>query len=320
MINFLNLEYFLVAAEELNFTKAAKKLFISQQSLSSHILKLEKDLDVELFNRTAPLTLTPAGKSFAKNAMRILDLKEQALKELADIKDFKRGDLYIGVSHTRGRAFLPEILPHYNKKFPNVNLHLLEGNSKELDTALFRGDVDLIIGMLPFNVEDVEIVPLYNEEVLMVVPDNILTRHFPDSYDEVKKKLEMNVDITLLKDCPFLMVNTRNRVRIIADEIFKQKEIKPNIILETESIETVLALAVKGMGITFYPKTLMNNKDLIFDKGILTGVNIYHMQYNKTHGTLAIGYQKNRYISQALKEFIKLAGEKCGNIDLEHLQ
>ncbi|NRT72150.1 LysR family transcriptional regulator [Clostridium beijerinckii] len=315
MMNFLNLEYFLTAAEELNFTKAAKKLFISQQSLSSHISKLENDLGVELFNRTVPLTLTPAGKSLVKNAVRILDLKEQSVKELADIKDFKRGDLFIGASHTRGRAFLPEILPYYNEKFPNINLHLLEGNSKELDAALLKGDVDLIIGMLPFNVENVEIVPLCNEEVLMVVPDNILVKYFPNNYMEVKQKLEKDMDITLLKDCPFLMVNAKNRVRIIADEMLNEKEIKPNIILETESIETVLALSVKGMGITFYPKTLMNNKHLIFDKNTITGVNLYHLKYNKTHGTLAVGYQKNRYVSQALKEFIELAKNKYGNIE-----
>ncbi|ABR35014.1 LysR family transcriptional regulator [Clostridium beijerinckii] len=315
MMNFLNLEYFLTAAEELNFTKAAKKLFISQQSLSSHISKLENDLGVELFNRTVPLTLTPAGKSLVKNAVRILDLKEQSVKELADIKDFKRGDLFIGASHTRGRAFLPEILPYYNERFPNINLHLLEGNSKELDAALLKGDVDLIIGMLPFNVENVEIVPLCNEEVLMVVPDNILVKYFPNNYMEVKQKLEKDMDITVLKDCPFLMVNAKNRVRIIADEMFNEKEIKPNIILETESIETVLALSVKGMGITFYPKTLMNNKDLIFDKSTITGVNLYHLKYNKTHGTLGIGYQKNRYVSQALKEFIELAKDKYGNIE-----
>lgn len=315
MINFLNLEYFLVAAEELNFTKAAKKLFISQQSLSSHISKLEHDLGAELFNRTVPLILTPAGKSLVKNATQILKLKEQSVKELADIKDFKRGDLHIGVSHTRGRAFLPEILPAYNEKFPNINLHLLEGNSKELDTALFRGDVDLIVGMLPFNVENVETVPLCNEEILMIVPDNILIKYFPNNYEKIKAKLENNVDITLLKECPFLMVNTKNRVRIIADEMFNEKQIKPNIILETESIETVLALSVKGMGITFYPRTLMNNKKLVFDKNTFMGVNIYQQQYNKTHGTLAIGYQNNRYISQATREFIKLAQEKYERIN-----
>lgn len=55
---------------------------------------------------------------------------------------------------------------------------------------------------------------------------------------------------------------------------------------------------------------MMNNKNLVFDKSTLMGTNIYHLQNNKIHGTLAIGYKKNRYISQAAKEFIKLAQEK----------
>ena len=74
MINFLNLEYFLVAAEELNFTKAAKKLFISQQSLSNHISNMEKEFDVILFNRTTPLTLTYAGQALKAKARQMLEL------------------------------------------------------------------------------------------------------------------------------------------------------------------------------------------------------------------------------------------------------
>ena len=85
MINFLNLEYFLAAAEELNFTKAARRLFISQQSLSNHILNMEKEFDVVLFNRTSPLTLTYAGQALKKRARQLLALKDETYRELADI-------------------------------------------------------------------------------------------------------------------------------------------------------------------------------------------------------------------------------------------
>ena len=112
MINFLNLEYFLVAAEELNFTRAARKLYISQQSLSNHISNLEKEFDVILFNRTSPLTLTYAGRALKTRARELLDLRDETYKEISDIKDFSTGQLSIGVSHTRGRVILPEILPH----------------------------------------------------------------------------------------------------------------------------------------------------------------------------------------------------------------
>ena len=118
MINFLNLEYFLVAAEELNFTKAARKLYISQQSLSNHIANLEKEFDVVLFNRTSPLTLTYAGQALQSRARALLDMRDETYKEIADIKDFSTGQISIGVSHTRGRIILPEIHSRLSGPFP----------------------------------------------------------------------------------------------------------------------------------------------------------------------------------------------------------
>ena len=75
-MNFLNLKYFIVTAEEMNFTKAAKRLFISQQSLSNHIAKLEDYFGVQLFDRNTPLTLTDAGESLLKSARKILNVKQ----------------------------------------------------------------------------------------------------------------------------------------------------------------------------------------------------------------------------------------------------
>ena len=154
MINFLNLEYFLVAAEELNFTKAAKKLFISQQSLSNHISNMEKEFDVILFNRTTPLTLTYAGQALKTKARQMLELRDETYRELADIKDFSVGQLTLGLSHTRGRVILPEILPVFKERYPNIDLKLVEGNSSELADDLLHGNIDLIIDMLPFKVEN----------------------------------------------------------------------------------------------------------------------------------------------------------------------
>ena len=114
MINFLNLEYFLVAAEELNFTRAARKLYISQQSLSNHISNLEKEFDVILFNRTSPLTLTYAGRALKTRARELLDLRDETYKEISDIKDFShrtafhRSIPYARQGHSAGNpAHLP---------------------------------------------------------------------------------------------------------------------------------------------------------------------------------------------------------------------
>lgn len=310
MINFLNLEYFLVAAEELNFTKAAKKLFISQQSLSNHISNMEKEFDVILFNRTTPLTLTYAGQALKTRARQLLALKEETYRELADIKDFSVGQLVIGLSHTRGRIILPEVLPVYKDRFPNIDLRLLEGNSTEMASALLHGDIDLMIDLLPFHVENIETVPVCEEEILLVVPDIVLQNTFPGRLEEIKTRLTQHTDLSLLQDCPFLLIHPGNRVRTIADELFEEAQITPKIVLETENIETVLALCMKGMGITFYPKMFISgHRDIQNRLGDQSPLNFYSLDYPKAHGTLAIGYHKGHYMSQATKEFIRIVKE-----------
>ncbi len=315
MINFLNLEYFLAASEELNFTKAAKRLYISQQSLSCHISNLEREFGIALFNRTSPLTLTYAGQILKKRARQMLELREETYQEIADIKDFTKGQLTIGMSHTRGRKILPQILPVYQERFPNIDLHLREGNSIELDSALLHGDVDLVIGMLPFKAENVETIPICEEEILLVVPDSALERTYPGQLEELKARLSENADLSLVQDCPFLLINPGNRVRTLADEMFTEAQINPRVILETENIETCLALALKGMGITFYPKMFMSGQEKPGRENtrpqgaVFMNTSFYHLNSPKAHGTLGIGCHKGHYMSQATKEFIQIAKE-----------
>ena len=115
-MNFLNLQYFCVAAEELSFTKAAKRLFISQQSLSSHISRLEEEFGVVLFNRTQPVTLTQAGECLYRNSQILLYQKHQTEKAIQDIRDFRSGELTVGVSTSRGAIMLADIVP----AFPDI--------------------------------------------------------------------------------------------------------------------------------------------------------------------------------------------------------
>ena len=90
------------------------------------------------------------------------------------------------------------------------------------------------------------------------MPDAVLERTFPGRLEEIKEQLKQHTDLTLLRDCPFLLINKGNRVRTIADEMFEEAQMTPNVVLETENIETVLGLCIKGMGITFYPRMFIS--------------------------------------------------------------
>ena len=95
-MNFLHLKYFLLVAEELNITRAAERLYISQQSLSNHISNMEKELDVKLFTRSPKLSLTYAGDLLVETATQILDLHSQYLAKVGDINRHYMGLLRLG--------------------------------------------------------------------------------------------------------------------------------------------------------------------------------------------------------------------------------
>ena len=185
-MNFLHLKYFLLVAEELNITRAAERLYISQQSLSNHISNMEKELDVKLFTRSPKLSLTYAGDLLVETATQILDLHSQYLAKVGDINRHYMGLLRLGISHTCGLALLPDILPKFQAEFPMVEFSLFEGNSTHLEDELAHGRVDLIICFQPIMMEGVEVVPLTEEELILVVPKIFTDQLFGDRAEEVR--------------------------------------------------------------------------------------------------------------------------------------
>ena len=105
-MNFQHLKYFLTVAEELNITRAAERLYISQQSLSNHIANLERELDVKLFTRSPKLSLTYAGGLLVDTATEILDLHRQYLSKVGDINKQYLGVLRVGIRAFEAMPFV----------------------------------------------------------------------------------------------------------------------------------------------------------------------------------------------------------------------
>lgn len=306
-MNFLNLEYFLVVAEEMNISKAAARLFITQQSLSAHIQKLEKSLGTELFIRHPTFSLTYSGTRLVEAARKILDLKQQIISEINDINEGKRSKLSIGVSHTRGCSILPDVLPQFMKEHPLVEVSVLEGNSREIEDALSKGNVDLIIGMAPVMLDYVETIELVQERLLFVVARKFTQQIFGKDEEKARQKFMECVDASAYSEVPFVLLKKGNRVRNIVDEYFMKNKIQVNVIFESENIETVLALAIKGLGATVYPEMFLDHIHPNIKKVKEHEVDFFPFDEAVTHGTLVIGYMNNRYLTNAAKDFINIA-------------
>ena len=303
-MNFQHLKYFLMVAEELNITRAAERLYISQQSLSNHISNMERELDVKLFTRSPKLSLTYAGNLLVGTATQILDLHSQYMTKVGDINRNYLGVLRVGVSHTCGLAILPDILPRFRDEFPQVEFSLFEGNSNQLEDELSHGRVDLIICFQPIIMEDVQTVPLTEQRLMLVVPKSFTDQLFGGQAETVRHQFAHGADIDAFQQMPFILIKRGNRTRSIIDRYFHRYDFKPKLILETENTVTTLAMAQSGMGITICPELFL--RALPSPTSSSDGVDLFPLSDPSTFGNLVAGYRSDRYLSHFGERFIAI--------------
>ena len=144
-MDFTLLKSFIAVADEKSFSTAARHLFLSQQSLSKQIAKLEEELGTPLFLRSRPLGLTRDGKLFYDTAKEMLRLKQQ-YEESSSRSLGEAQFVHIGVEHTVARAVLPHVLPRFVSENPDTFLKLNEASPEVLQKAVSHDGVDLVIG------------------------------------------------------------------------------------------------------------------------------------------------------------------------------
>lgn len=306
-MNLNTIHYFITTVEEMNITRAARRLFVSQQALSNHMARLEEELGVKLFERTPALSLTYAGKRFYEYAQQMAGIERQILQMAGDVKESRAGEIRVGVSHTCGRAILPSILPRFHEEYPLMEVRLVEENSTEMEAALKRGALDLMIDFLPISLEGVTYTELAKERLFLVVPKKLLRETFGDRADRVVSRCREHLDMGLFTDLPFILLTRENRVRAMFDRYMERMGYAPNIVLETENTGTALALASRGMGITVYPELFMwaipdrssRNAELEF----------FPIRDRRTTGTLVIANMREHYLPRAASRFIELCRE-----------
>lgn len=303
-MNFLHLKYFLMVAEELNITRAAERLYISQQSLSNHISNMERELNVKLFIRSPKLSLTYAGGQLVETASQILDLHSQYLNKVGDINRHYLGVLRVGISHTCGLAVLPHVLPRFREEFPLVEFSLFEGNSNQLEDELAHGRVDLIICFQPIMLDGVATELLKEQRLLMVVPKSFTDELFGDRADAMREQFtQQGADISAFHQMPFTLIKRGNRTRNIVDQFFHRYYFKPKIILETENTVTTLSMAQAGIGITICPELFLRAMPSGEQQD---GVDLFPLTDPSTISRLVVGYRQDRNLSHFSERFITL--------------
>lgn len=293
------LNYFIVINEEKNFTKAAKKLFITQPALSQYISTIENELNTKLFDRSSkPIKLTTAGEIFIKNAKELLNIKGNMIREINNKGKNYIGTLKIGISPFRSPYMLPKVLSKIAKDYPRIKLLIFEKQSKELEQMLETNELDLAILSLPLNNNNFSFTEVYNEETFIIT-----------SRDNLYLNLSENGSISLenLKNEMFVLPNKKIKLREKIDFLFYNNNMVPNIFLEAETQESILSFIESGLGIGFASKMSLDYKN--WKNDLLH----FSIKEEKILRKFVVAFKSNRILNEIEQKFIDLLIETLAN-------
>lgn len=291
-MNFQQLRYILTIYEEGSISKAAQKLFISQPALSHHLIKLESELNIRIFDRTTtPLSPTYVGRKYIDFIQRVLFEQDQISKIIEDVAKINIGKLIIGIPSNRSLQILPTILPSFVEKYPGIQLQVKEFHSTVLDKMLLNNEIDMACMVPESSSPLIKFIPLRNEKVFLAVPSD----------NPVNKLLQgkSHAHPLLFQNYPFILLKEGHMLRSIADEIFEQNHIRPHCILETANMDLALRLSASGLGISFI--TELSTLSLQSDKTPL----YYELAPKSLHYKLGIQCHTNKHVSEAMSLFIQ---------------
>lgn len=143
----INQQMFLYAVEEMSFTKAAKRAYVTQQCLSDHIRRLEESYMVTLFQRTPRLELTQAGQLLYQTLCQIRLLERDVANALNGTRDEIQGVVTVGISASRSKLVIPKLFHDYRQQYPNVRLSVVLEQTQNLLALLLQGKIDLFLGI-----------------------------------------------------------------------------------------------------------------------------------------------------------------------------
>ncbi len=250
-MDFRELTYVTMVAECKSVTAAAKKLYISQPSLSQILSKVEQDVGVKLFDRNAsPITLTYAGEKYVETARKILSLNKNLRRELMDICQGVKGKIRLGIPKERAGYMLPSVLKRFREQYPLVEVIIFEAHTGELIELMEKGKLDLFIS--PRKAEDLPLGMraelIYQERLFLLAAPGAITREYCLSGNE-----EI-VDLTKLRNMPIILLKKGHEIRKRVDAVLKEHKIVPSHVMEISSCISAVQLADGGVGYTFVPQ------------------------------------------------------------------
>ncbi|MBR1123338.1 LysR family transcriptional regulator [Bradyrhizobium lablabi] len=243
MISLKQLRYFDSVARLKHFGRAAEQCAVTQPALSMQIQELERELGVQLIERSrSGVLLTEAGREIARRASRVLS-------ETRDIVDFARrqgnllsGPLHLGVIPSIAPYVLPALLPLVRDKFPDLDLHLRETQTDTLVDELLDGALDLLLLALPVEDPEIETLKLFNDRFLLAMPKS----------RRITNRIRATPD--LLEQDRLLLLEEGHCLRDQALSFCNLRRVDNIDTFGASNLSTIVQMVANGLGMTLLPE------------------------------------------------------------------
>ena len=261
-----HLKYFLAVAEELNFTKASEKLFISQPPLSRQIMELEEEIQARLFIRNnKKVELTEAGKYFEKEVRELFQHLERISIKTKKIAENVSGEFRIAYISSIYSFVISELIKHLKEQFPYVNFKLFEVSTTKQIAALEQGKIELGIIRSPIKSPNIK-TQLWFQDGFSVV------------YNKSVIQINSEKEIPKLKDETFVFFNKdyAPHYHEVLLQLCAFYGFTPKVVHESNNINSIVQLVKNGLGISIVPSNIAkNNQDAEIGFVELKKVNLY---------------------------------------------
>lgn len=292
------MKVFISAAKNLNFTKAAEEMYVTQSSISKIIKSLEDECGTQLFYRTPTIKLTDSGKELYKQSINIMSQLERIPNEINSITKLKKGEINIGIPPIMGASFFPGIIGGFKAKYPNIKIKLMEVGSKLIVNKMEEGELDIgIVCSFPKEKNSYNMFQFIKSPLMVGINKG-------NSLSDMK-----SINFKDLKDEHFILFH---QDFTLYDQIMTkcmENGFEPNVICNSSQRDFIIEMVAENLGITFLPKS-------ISDKIERDNIRFIPIEGPQIYLNLLVIWKKDRYVSYASKEWLKFAASKIG-IDLK---
>ena len=296
MLNFNQLRIFYHAARNLNFTAAARDLFITQPAVTAQIKLLEEYCSLKLFRKKGRgVYLTDEGRALFEYTKHVFDYEKEIEFAIEEMRELKRGILRLGTTKTYARYFMPFLLTRFHQTYSDIRIHLDEGSSQAMVQSLIDFKNEIVIIAKITSHPGVRFLPLSREGIVVIAhPDHPLAGKAAISTEELAQER-------------IIMKEGGSGTRHLIDDLFIRANRTPNIVMETSNTEFIKLEVQRGEGIAFLVESAVL---LELEQGLLTSLPIHDQTLFLN---VSIAYLEDQQLSPPSRAFLETLTNLSGS-------